>query len=70
MTYVKGDEVTTYHYVAHLKVERVDHVKSPGLRVLEGAARDVSEIASFAIKADSLANLRTKLSAHVTLIDE
>lgn len=58
------------HFVAHLKIERVD-IESTGGRSMPGdTKRNVSEVTQLTIKADTLAGLTKKLGAHIRIIEE
>lgn len=54
------------HYVAHLKIERVDVRETRP----EGNKRDVSEVTQLTIKGNSLKSLTEKLHKHVEIIEE
>lgn len=59
------------HYVARLVVERVERVtRSTGSHTEPILDREVTEIASFTVKENSVEKMRGKLNAHISIIDD
>lgn len=68
MSYTTAEKKT--HYVAQLKIERVDKVENRDRQSASGDKRDISEVTQLTIKADSLESLVEKLGKHVAIIEE
>lgn len=60
------------HFVAHLKIERVDKIEQQAGRSFNPntGTRDVTEVTQFTIKADDLQTLIGKLTRHIQIIEE
>ena len=55
------------HFVASLKIERVDHQSNPGNPTDK---RSVSEVTHMTIKSSSLSQLKQKLASHIALVED
>lgn len=58
------------HYVAQLKIERVDKPDSQGRMVPPEPKREVAEVTQLTIKAETLPSLIEKLGKHIVIIEE
>lgn len=62
------------HYVTRVVVERVDNfIPDNSSRYQDkhlGPRRDVTELANFLVKSDDLETLKSKMTSHVSLIED
>lgn len=60
--------MTDVHYVAQLKIERIE--KSPSTLTQKQSDRSKTEVTQLSISADDLPTLTRKLGAHIAIIEE
>lgn len=68
------DPKTTSHFVAHLKIEKVEKpesaIRDRGVPDSVRPGRVIDEVTQITIKGDTLENLVSKLGKHIAIIEE
>lgn len=60
---------TSEHYVAHLRIEKIERTADPNVDKGQ-RQRTVDEVTQIVLKADDLDKLVNRLGAHIALIEE
>jgi len=64
------------HYVANIKIEKVEKVKAVSTQPYsrsdppKNPGREITEVASIVVKGKSLENIVSQVKAHVNLVNE